>query len=85
MDNTETLATLGTQDAERRQTKHKNRAQHRKQEKISYKDPLRKREWTQVLQKGQRFLRCYSYIEPSPIKVLSVIEERKHLRSEKET
>jgi hypothetical protein len=43
------------------------------------------RGWTQVLVKGKQFLLlirhplCYSYRQSTPVKVLTVIEERKHL------
>ena len=43
------------------------------------------RVWSQVLAKGRQFLLlikhppCYSYIQSSPVNVLVVIEERKHL------
>ena len=53
MNNSETLATLGTQDTGRRQTKH-NTAQ--KTKKMSNKDTRKNRGFTQVLANGKQFL-----------------------------
>jgi hypothetical protein len=53
MNNSETLATLGTQDTGRRQTKH-NTAQ--KTKKMSNKDTSKNRGFTQVLANGKQFL-----------------------------
>ena len=54
---------------------------------MSNTNPIKKKQmWTQVLVKGKQFLLltrhspCYSYKQSSPVKVLAVIEERKHLR-----
>jgi uncharacterized membrane protein len=57
-----------------------------KAKKMSNKDPTKNRGRAQVFAKGKQFLLLirhppyYSYIQSSPVKVLLVIEERKHLR-----
>jgi len=81
MDNPETIATLDTQDTWRRTNKTENTTH-----KTKMPDHTKNRGWTHVLAKGKQFLflirhpPCYSYIQSIPIKVLAVIEERKHLR-----
>jgi len=60
--------------------------QEKKTETMSNTDLIIKMRWTRVLAKGRQILllirrmSCYSYIQSSPVKVLNVIEERKHLR-----
>ena len=52
----------------------------------SFTDSTKKRGWNQVLMKCMQFLLltrhplCYSYRQSTPVKFLTVIEERKHLR-----
>ena len=52
----------------------------------SFTDSIKKRGWNQVLMKRMQFLLltrhppCYSYRQSTPVKFLTVIEERKHLR-----
>jgi len=50
MDNPEALATMGTQDTGRRQTKQKHNTQ--KTKSMSNTDPTKTRRWTKVLAKG---------------------------------
>jgi len=64
MDNPETFATLGTQDTERRQTKHKNRKQ--KTKKMSKTDLTKNRGGTQALAKGKQFLHLTRHIPCNP-------------------
>ena len=59
MDNPETLATWGTQDTGRRQTKHKNTTQ--KNKKMSHTDNTKDRGWTQVHAQGLTYLTKITY------------------------
>ena len=65
MGNPEKLATLGTQDTGRRQTKQKT--QHRKLQKMSNTNTTKNRKRTQASAKGRQFFLlirqspCYSY------------------------
>ena len=66
MDNPEILATLGTQDTERRQAKQKNHNTETK--KMNKTDPTKNRQLTQVLAKGKQF---FSHIRHPPCYSLS--------------
>ena len=59
MDNSETLATLGTQDTGLRQTKHKNTTQKIKM--VSKTDHTKDRGWTQVHAQGLTYLTKRKY------------------------
>jgi hypothetical protein len=60
-----------------------------KTKKMSNTDPTKNQGGTQVLAKGRQFLLliryppCCSYVQSSPVKVVAVIEERKHLPKSK--
>ena len=68
------------------QDKQSNKTTQKTQNRCTTWPSPNNRRWTQVLAKGKQFLLlirhppCYSYIQSSPVKVLAVRKERKHLR-----
>ena len=66
MDSPEKLATLGTQDTERRLTK--NTTQHRKRKRTTRTSP-KNRGWNQLLAKGGQFIASYK----TPVMILIYI------------